>query len=96
MSNMARLLQQRQAPSNVMELMAAQDAKRNPYAPCPCGSGNKFRFCHGDNAPRSNFSKVDSTPPAQHSKRVIPVRAVSPVMESNALSSQLKGTQHGN
>jgi uncharacterized protein len=96
MSNMARLLQQRQAPSNVMELMAAQDAKRNPYAPCPCGSGKKFRFCHGDNAPRSIFSKVDSTPPAQHSKRVIPVRAVSPVMGSNALSSQLKGTQHGN
>ena len=26
----------------------AEDARRDPYAPCPCGGGRKFRFCHGD------------------------------------------------
>jgi len=79
-----------------MGLTAAQDAERDPYAPCPCGSGRKFRFCHGDSAPRSIFSKVDAAPSAQRSKRVILVRPISPNVESNGHSSQLKGTQHGN
>ena len=26
----------------------AKTAKRGPYQPCPCGSGQKFRFCHGN------------------------------------------------
>ena len=34
--------------------------KRGPYQPCPCGSGRKFRFCHGDKAPASPFSGVES------------------------------------
>ena len=38
-----------------------QDAKRGAYQPCPCGSGRKFRFCHGDKAPSSPFSGVDRT-----------------------------------
>ena len=44
---MAQLLQQRRAPSEVMALVAAEDDKQGPYRPCPCGSGKKFRFCHG-------------------------------------------------
>jgi uncharacterized protein len=35
------------APAAVMALTAADDKRRGPYAPCPCGSGRKFRFCHG-------------------------------------------------
>jgi uncharacterized protein len=31
-----------------MALTAAEDERRGLYAPCPCGSGRKFRFCHGD------------------------------------------------
>jgi uncharacterized protein len=50
---MAQLLQHNQAPADVIEAIAASDAKRGPYQPCPCGSGKKFRFCHGERAPRS-------------------------------------------
>ena len=51
MQAMARLLQQGRAPSEVTAGVAAEDARRGPYAPCPCGSGKKFRFCHGNSAP---------------------------------------------
>ena len=66
MQAMAHLLQQGRAPSEVMDWVAAQDKKRGPYQPCPCGSGRKLRFCHGDDAPRSNFSRInpiDAEPP---------------------------------
>jgi uncharacterized protein len=58
MQVMARLLQQGRAPSEVMAWTAAEDAKRGPYQPCPCGSGQKFRFCHGNKVPSSPFSGV--------------------------------------
>jgi uncharacterized protein len=45
---MARLIQQRRAPAELMATIAADDAKRGPYQPCPCGSGEKYRFCHGN------------------------------------------------
>ena len=51
MQKMAQLLQRGLPPSDVMALTAAEDEKRGPYAPCPCGSGRKFRFCHGDRTP---------------------------------------------
>jgi uncharacterized protein len=54
MQTMARLLQQNRAPAEVMALTAAEDAKGGPYHPCPCGSGHKFRFCHGRKAQRSS------------------------------------------
>ena len=62
MQTMAHLLQQGHAPAEVMGLIAAEDKKRGPYRPCPCGSGRKFRFCHGDRAPKSPFSGVDTAP----------------------------------
>ena len=37
----------------------ARMPRRGAYQPCPCGSGRKFRFCHGDKAPGSPFSGVD-------------------------------------
>jgi len=46
-SRMAQLIQQNRAPSEIMAWVAAGDEKRGVYQPCPCGSGKKFRFCHG-------------------------------------------------
>jgi hypothetical protein len=46
---MAQLFRQGHPASAVMESIAALDAQRT-YQPCPCGSGKKFRFCHGDRA----------------------------------------------
>ncbi len=48
MQLMARLLQQGRAPSEVMALTAAEDKRRDPLQPCPCGSGRAFSHCHGD------------------------------------------------
>jgi len=61
MRTMAQLLQRGGAPADVMALIVAEDVKRGPYKPCPCGSGRKFRFCHGDRAPASPFSGVNTT-----------------------------------
>jgi uncharacterized protein len=55
---MAQLLQRDLAPSSVMATVNAEDERRGPYAPCPCGSDKKFRFCHGPKAPASEFSAV--------------------------------------
>jgi uncharacterized protein len=54
MRAMAQLIQQRRYPAEVTALVAAEDGRRGPYQPCPCGSGNKFRFCHGNNAKQVN------------------------------------------
>jgi uncharacterized protein len=59
MTAMAKLLQRGQAPAEFMRLIAAEDAKHGPYQPCPCGSGEKFRFCHGDRARSAGFSGVN-------------------------------------
>jgi uncharacterized protein len=58
MRTMAQLLQRGRSPSDVMALTVAEDDQRGPYQPCPCRSGKKFRFCHGNNAPASPFSGV--------------------------------------
>ncbi len=58
MQAMAQLIQQRRYPAELMPQIAAEDAKRGPYKPCPCGSGRNFRFCHGDRAPKSPFSAL--------------------------------------
>jgi uncharacterized protein len=54
MRMMAALLQQRRPPSEVMLLLAAEEgqlqaafAKAGRNNPCPCGSGLKFKRCHG-------------------------------------------------
>ena len=76
MQTMGQLLQRGRPPSDVMALTAAEDEKRGPYAPCPCGSGQKFRFCHGDRAPQSPFSGL--SPRTAHGWAVIPCTRVSP------------------
>ena len=54
---MSDLLRQNRAPSEIMQVYAAEDARlqaafaaagRND--PCPCGSGKKFKQCHGRTA----------------------------------------------
>jgi uncharacterized protein len=47
MRHMAGLFSDGRAPAEIMEWMVAEDRKRDAYAPCTCGSGRKFRFCHG-------------------------------------------------
>jgi len=70
MQTMGQLLQRHRAPSEVMALTAAEDMRGGPYAPCPCLSGKKFRFCHGDRAPQSPFSRLSPTTIAKHEARV--------------------------
>jgi uncharacterized protein len=57
-TKMAQLLNEGRAPSDVMAAVKTDDAKRGPYVPCPCGSGEKFRFCHGPKAAPSPFTGV--------------------------------------
>ena len=73
MEMMARLLRGGRAPADIMALTAAEDGRRNPYTPCPCGSGRKFRFCHGNKMPDSPFSRV-SPVLSEASGREIPSR----------------------
>jgi uncharacterized protein len=55
---MCDLLRQNRAPSELAAVLAAQEAEpflntgRND--PCPCGSGRKYKKCHGDSAPASD------------------------------------------
>lgn len=55
---MAQLIQQGKAPAEVMATLNAEDRRRGPYVLCPCGSGEKFRFCHGPKAASSPFTGV--------------------------------------
>jgi len=63
---MAQLIQRGRAPSDVMALVAIEDDKRGVYQPCPCGSGSKFRFCHGAKARPSPFSRLNTAMDAPH------------------------------
>ncbi|WP_371884534.1 anaerobic sulfatase maturase [Caballeronia sp. S22] len=58
METMAKLLREGRPPSDIMTFTAASDKRRGPYASCPCGSGQKFRFCHGNRAPRPSLDAV--------------------------------------
>jgi uncharacterized protein len=63
MKIMAELLRRDRAPAEVMQILSAEKsglkaatvtAGRND--PCPCGSGCKFKFCHGEQ--RSNAASL--------------------------------------
>jgi serine-type anaerobic sulfatase-maturating enzyme len=47
MKIMGSLLAQGRAPSEITSLYAAEDAKRGRNDPCTCGSGRKWKHCHG-------------------------------------------------
>ena len=44
---MAEQLRQGRAPAEIVQLYAAEDAKRGRNDPCTCGSGRKWKQCHG-------------------------------------------------
>ena len=44
---MAGLLASGRAPAEVMDVYAAEDLRRGRNEPCPCGSGRKWKHCHG-------------------------------------------------
>jgi uncharacterized protein len=44
---MGELLAQGRAPSEIVQLYAAEDARRGRNDPCTCGSGRKWKHCHG-------------------------------------------------
>jgi SEC-C motif-containing protein len=37
----------RRAPSDIAALYAAEDVRRGRNEPCTCGSGRKWKHCHG-------------------------------------------------
>jgi uncharacterized protein len=47
MRRMCELLRAGRAPSEVMATYAAADAQRGRKEPCTCGSGRKWKVCHG-------------------------------------------------
>ena len=47
MNIMAQLVRRNEPAARVMEWVKAEDAKRGRNDPCPCGSGRKFKSCHG-------------------------------------------------
>ncbi len=44
---MGELLNRDRAPSEIVQLYAAEDARRGRNDPCTCGSGRKWKQCHG-------------------------------------------------
>ena len=58
---MSGLLRQNRAPAEIMRWYAVEDAKRarafseaRPNDPCPCGSGKRFKLCHGRRGVRTS------------------------------------------
>jgi uncharacterized protein len=50
MTFMAEQLRRHEPPAGIMELYAAADARRGRNDPCTCGSGRKWKRCHGQSA----------------------------------------------
>jgi uncharacterized protein len=58
---MADLIHRGRPPAEMMAAFATDDARRGPYHACTCGSGEKFRFCHGN---RKTYEEPDPIAPA--------------------------------
>ena len=48
---MCELLDRHAPPSEMMRMYALQDARRGRNEPCTCGSGRKWKQCHGAGGP---------------------------------------------
>jgi len=44
---MAEMIATNRAPAELMAVVTAEDAKRGRNDPCTCGSGRKWKNCHG-------------------------------------------------
>ena len=54
MRTMTELLAEDRAPAQIMDVYAAADQRRGRNEKCTCGSGRKWKHCHGNNhTPRS-------------------------------------------
>jgi uncharacterized protein len=51
MTTMGELLRRGRAPAEIMGRYAAEDAARKRNDPCTCGSGRKWKRCHGSDSP---------------------------------------------
>jgi uncharacterized protein len=58
---MGALLGQNRAPSEIVRLYEAEDAKRGRNDPCTCGSGRKWKNCHGAETPGDRASRPDGS-----------------------------------
>ena len=47
---MSEQLRRNRAPAEIMRVYAAEDARRGRNDPCTCGSGRKWKRCHGAEA----------------------------------------------
>jgi len=47
---MAEQLRVNGAPADIMRLYSDEDARRGRNDPCTCGSGKKWKHCHGSRA----------------------------------------------
>jgi uncharacterized protein len=61
---MADLLRRQRAPAEIMGILAAEEAhlqaafaRAGRNDPCPCGSGLKFKQCHGRRGSRSRVAQ---------------------------------------
>jgi uncharacterized protein len=61
MELMAQLLREGRAPAELMGLYAEEDRHRPRNAPCTCGSGRKWKRCHGRGASPSEGDAVRRT-----------------------------------
>ena len=52
MRTMSMLLAQGRAASEIVQLYAGEDARRGRNDPCTCGSGRKWKHCHGADGAR--------------------------------------------
>ena len=59
MRAMCDLLARGPAPSELVQVYAAEDAKRGRNEPCTCGSGRKWKHCHGSDHPQRDSSHGD-------------------------------------
>ncbi len=55
MDAMCELLRAERAPAELVGRYASEDRARGRNEPCTCGSGRKWKVCHGADAPATNF-----------------------------------------
>jgi uncharacterized protein len=75
MMYMGRMVSEGRAPAEVMGWYKAEDARRGPYATCRCGSGRKFRFCHGSREVPPLPKPADMPPSASAAEVLAPTPA---------------------
>ena len=57
---MGELLSRNRAPAEIMERYAAEDAKRGRNDLCTCGSGQKWKRCHGAEPQPANPTRLEA------------------------------------